>query len=484
MNHDTYIGKLGYTLIKSELTNEDLKKIKTDLTVKPFVPKCIQIASEPFKVYRESTNKIYLPRFYGIEHFGDPKNYKILNNEKINLKFNGSLREYQLNIANKYVNYVDDKGGALLEMDTGMGKTVLALYILSKLNVKTIILVHKEFLLNQWVERINEFLPDAKIGRIQGKILNIEDCDIVMGMIQSISTKNYDSNIFSSFGLTIIDEVHHMGAEVFSQALNKVVTQYTLGLSATMQRKDGLSNVFKMFLGNILHSEKRSTVDTNVLVNKLVFEVNDSDYNEIIYDYRGNPSYVKMISKICEYNPRSEFILEVIQDIVLNNPLSHVLLLAHNKSLLKYLFEAINYRKICDVGYYVGGMKESDLKISETKKIILATYSMAAEGLDIKSLNTLILASPKTDVIQSVGRILRTQHVQPVIYDIVDTHDNFEKQFIQRKRFYTKQKYKINSIKSKQFKSKNYETIFDPSSKNKKETTENIPFTGKCYINI
>ena len=335
------------------------------------------------------------------------------------------MRDYQLNIANKYVNYVDDKGGALLEMDTGMGKTVLALYILSKLNVKTIILVHKEFL-NQWVERINEFLPDAKIGRIQGKILNIEDCDIVMGMIQSISTKNYDNTLFSSFGLTIIDEVHHMGAEVFSQALNKVVTQYTLGLSATMQRKDGLSNVFKMFLGNILHSEKRSTVDTNVLVNKLVFEVNDSDYNEIIYDYRGNPSYVKMISKICEYNPRSEFILEVIQDVVLNNPLSHILLLAHNKSLLKYLFEAINYRKICDVGYYVGGMKESDLKISETKKVILATYSMAAEGLDIKSLNTLILASPKTDVIQSVGRILRTQHVQPVIYDIVDTHDNFE----------------------------------------------------------
>ena len=109
---------------------------------------------------------------------------------------------------------------------------------------------------------------------------------------------------------------------------------------------------------------------------------------------------------------------------------------------------------------------------------------MAAEGLDIKSLNTLILASPKTDVIQSVGRILRTHHVQPAIYDIVDTHDNFEKQFIQRKRFYTKQKYKINYIKSKQFKSKNYETIFDPSSKNKKETTENIPFTGKCYINI
>ena len=82
-------------------------------------------------------------------------------------------------------------------------------------------LVHKEFLLNQWVERIQEFLPNAKIGRIQGKILNVEGCDIVMGMIQSISTKEYE-NMFDKFGLTIIDEVHHMGAEVFSNALNKI----------------------------------------------------------------------------------------------------------------------------------------------------------------------------------------------------------------------------------------------------------------------
>ena len=57
------------------------------------------------------------------------------------------------------------------------------------------------------------------------------------------------------------------------------------------------------------------------------------------------------------------------------------------------------------VGYYVGGMKEKDLKISETKTVILATYSMAAEALDIKTLTTLFLLTPKTDVQQAVGRI-------------------------------------------------------------------------------
>ena len=89
----------------------------------------------------------------------------------------------------------------------------------------------------------------SRLNELDQQILDIEDKDIVIGMLQSLSMKDYDNNLFSSFGLCIIDEVHHLGAEVFSQALFKVVTNYTLGLSATMQRKDGLTKVFQMFLG-------------------------------------------------------------------------------------------------------------------------------------------------------------------------------------------------------------------------------------------
>ena len=148
-------------------------------------------------------------------------------------------------------------GGGLLEIDTGLGKTVIALNILTKLNVKTLIIVHKEFLMNQWIERIEEFIPTAKVGKIQGSKKDIEGKEIVIGMLQSLSMKDYDYELFNSFGLTIIDEVHHMGAEVFSQALYKVVTKYMLGLSATMDRKDGLTSVFKMFIGDIIHKEKK-----------------------------------------------------------------------------------------------------------------------------------------------------------------------------------------------------------------------------------
>ena len=118
------------------------------------------------------------------------------------------------------------------------------------------IIVHKEFLLRQWKERIEQFLPDARVGRIQGPTVDIEDKDIVIGMLQSLSMKDYDINLFQCFGLTIIDEVHHISAEVFSRVLFKVVTKYYLGLSATMKRTDGLTKVIKMFLGDVVYKKR------------------------------------------------------------------------------------------------------------------------------------------------------------------------------------------------------------------------------------
>ena len=101
------------------------------------------------------------------------------------------------------------------------------------------------------------------------------------------------------------------------------------------------------------------------------------------------------------------------------------MILAHNKSLIGYLHDAIEHRNIASVGYYVGGMKEKDLKISERKRVIIATYAMAEEGLDIKSLTTLIMATPRVDVTQAVGRILRKKHDNAEVYDIIDSHPVF-----------------------------------------------------------
>ena len=477
-----YIGQKGYTIYKDEISNDISKFIESELSVKPFVPKAMTMQkAQTFTIYRESSTRYYLPKFFGLENFNSVDS-KIPKGKNINLSFNGKLRDYQISIVSKYMDYVKSKyenfGGGCLEIDTGMGKTVMAIDIISKMRLKTIILVHKEFLMNQWIERIAEFMPEAKVGKLQGKIIDIEGNDIVIAMIQSLSMKEYDVSIFKDFGFMIIDEVHHMGAEVFSNSLSKVVTPYTLGLSATMNRKDGLSKVFKMFLGETIHVEKRDTSDQSVLVKSLQYKVDDDEFNDIKYDFRGNTQISTMITKLCKYNNRSEFILSYIVHTLSENSEQQIMILAHNKSLLKYLYEAIEHRKIANgsVGYYVGGMKEKDLKISETKQIVIATYSMASEGLDIKTLTTLVLATPKTDIVQAVGRILRVKHEQPVVIDIVDAHEVFQRQYQKRKTFYRKQKYKIieTNNDNKTFDKTLWNVTYDPNKKKTKNSKNEI----------
>ena len=481
----TYLGPKGYSIKKKFISIEEQHQIRKELNVLPFVPKTSMSKPHPFPVYRESTKKIYVPRFYGLDTYGNPDDVTINSGDNIDIEFNGDLRDFQKPIVKKYVEHVGISGGGLLEVPCGRGKTVMGLKIISILKKKTLIIVHKEFLLRQWIERIQQFLPNARVGRIQGEILDIQDKDIVIGMLQSLSMKDYPNSIFSSFGFTLIDECHHIGAEVFSRALFKIVTTYMLGLSATMDRKDNLTKVFKMFIGPIVYSEKRKGGD-DVLVRAINYSHEDEEFSEQVYNFKGQVHYSVMIKKLCEFNFRSEFILKVLSDLLKENSEQQIIVLAHNKSLLAYLHDAIKHRNISSVGYYVGGMKEKDLKITETKKIIIATYAMAEEGLDIKTLTTLVMATPKTDVRQAVGRILREKHSKPIIVDIVDQHDIFSRQWLKRKRYYKKQKYKIVSADVDSYKKKEWITLFENGKvkrkQKKKITQENQFLQGVCMI--
>ena len=197
--------------------------------------------------------------------------------------------------------------------------TIMALNICSRLSRKTLILVHKEFLMNQWIERIRDFVPSARVGIIQGKKFDIEEKDIVLGMIQTLYNKDYPLNTFNSFGLTIIDEVHRIGSEEFSKTLTKIVTPYMLGISATVDRKDGLTDILYMFIGPKIYHEERSDEDV-VQVRAIQYASPlDHEFNEVEYDYRGNVRYSTMISRISDYLPRSEFLLQVMKDLVYEN---------------------------------------------------------------------------------------------------------------------------------------------------------------------
>jgi superfamily II DNA or RNA helicase len=169
----------------------------------------------------------------------------------------------------------------------------------------------------------------------------------------------------------------------------------------------------------------------------------DKVFNEVILNFRGETNYTSMIKKVSEYNDRKDTIVEIMRKLLTMESTGQIMVLAHTKALLAYLYDAIEYRQLGTVGYYVGGMKQSALKETENKKIVLATYAMAEEALDIKTLTTLILATPKTDVTQAVGRILRVKHERPTVIDIVDPHPTFQNQWAKRRAFYNKQGYTI-----------------------------------------
>lgn len=462
-----YLGKKGYTIPKEHICSEELAHLYEELSVKPEVHGVhygVPQDQVQFPVYRENDKKIYVPRFYGIERYGLPIKSEIQVGDSIEVDFPKPLRDYQENIVDIYMKHVDAAivqnseqtgGGGILEVPCGRGKTVMALKIISLLKKKTLIIVHKEFLMNQWIERANEFLPGVKIGKIQGSTFDVEGKDIVLGMLQTLYDKAFPENAFSSFGLTIVDEVHRIGSEQFSKTLLRTITPMMLGISATVDRKDKLTKVLYMFIGPKIYSEDRED-DDPVCVRGLEYISSDPEFNETLYDFRGQAKYSSMITKLCEFNRRNDFIIQVLADLIEESATldtnAQIMVLSHNKSLLKYLFEGIQHRKFATVGYYVGGMKQKDLQETEGKQIVLATYAMAAEALDIKTLSILLMATPKTDITQSVGRILRVKHKSPIVVDIVDRHEVFQNQWNQRKRFYKKCNYVIYYKDSTQYK--------------------------------
>ena len=505
----SYLGKKGYTVPKSVLSPPDLEFLQKDLMLKPEIQGVTYGAPKDegaFPVYRENDKKMYLPRFYGIERYGVPDLSEIEPGMDIDVPFVKDLRDYQIDIVDKYMAHVSQPistnssqhaSGGILQVFTGAGKTVMAIKIISLLKKKTMILVHKEFLMNQWIERIEEYMPSARVGKIQAQVLDIENKDIVIAMIQTMYNRTFPAEVHSQFGLTIIDEVHRIGSEEFSKTLLRCITPYMLGISATVERKDKLTKLLYMFIGKMLYSSERKQ-DDPVCVRGIEFISNDTAFNETETDFRGKPKYSTMIGKLCEFGPRKDFVVRVLQDLIEEHPEKQIMVLVHNRSLLTYLHDAIVHRGFATTGFYVGGMKPAALKETESRQIVLATYAMAAEALDIKTLSTLVMATPKTDITQSVGRILRMKHENPIIVDIVDSHELFQNQWKQRKRYYKKCNYRIRCTDSKKYSGmsldwsadKTWLWAFEPkevSDAAEAATEEKEPVTifgGKCCINL
>lgn len=441
----------GYSIYKSGCNEDIIKEIKNELTVTPKVFDSM-IPTKSYSLYRENENKIYMPRFYGLNKFGMPER-DLLHLDNLDdcsrLIFVGELRDSQREPVDAFMKAAFDplRRGGIISIPCAGGKTVIALYLACQIKKKTLFVIHKDFLGNQFKERAAQFVPTARIGIIKQKKVDVDNKDMVVASLQSLAMRDYDDAIFKQFGLVIIDECHHTSAEVFSRALLKISAPIMLGLSATLNRKDGLRKVFEWYLGKPVLKVKKKPLDTDLTIKQIQYYSHDEEYNEIKKLWNGKINAVAMLNNICNYQPRNEMIFDNIKQIFQEEPERQMIILSERKNQLSSLEQLFNDNNIYDYGYYVGGMSRDALKSSETKKIILATYQMASEGMDIPTLNTLFMASPISDIEQSIGRIQRQRpedrKYTPLVIDIVDRLPMFVKRANVRVRFYQSKNYNI-----------------------------------------
>lgn len=456
----------GYILQRKRLTEKQQIKICRDLTVKPIVlPAFRSMVSKPkqFKVYQEDEEHIIVPRYYGEKTFGPAKYVAYRDPENINIKVPFDPLPHQIkafkNIQELFKGADPELGtGGLLSLPCGYGKTFLAIKTISILKLKTIILVNKEFLMDQWADSFGRF-SNAKVGFIQRDKIDYVGKDVVIVMLHSLALKDYDANIFHGFGLMIIDECHNVATEFFSQALMKCRPKYTLGLSATPERKDGLTFVIEYFLGNLFHRERRSG-DNKVLVKSIKLK-SSSPYYEKIYMNNGVLSTASMTTQIADFNARNTLLIDIIA--VLEKVCRKILFLSSRKSgHLHKIKDKLDEAHIKDgggkyitYGFYYGkqgiGKRQHRQMLDDSSKcdVVLGIDAIAQEGLDIPSLNTLIFSTPPgMDVEQAVGRILRKYHEKtpPLLVDLIDSTGNYANHFRCRKKFYESEGYQIHSF--------------------------------------
>ena len=537
------LKKEGYRINLKNISKEDLNLIKKQLTLVPKVHKDFIKNVIKYKCYSINEKYIYLPKYWALEKIGEPKKNLLKRGEYFNQKLETIYppRPFQVEIIDKTYKQLKEIGGGIITVSCGQGKTYMSINISTLINQKTLILVHTSVLLDQWMDRIKYFIPNAKIGIIQGKKFDIENKDYVIAMLQTIIRSKSEED-FKSFGLTIYDEAHHMAAPSFSKAFPIVSSKYNLGLSATPKRSDNLQNIFYWNIGPT--SFESFTNDKFAIVKNINFT--DDNYVEK-YNWMGSIDLHKLHIQIIENDFRNKMIIKQLinlskqgrQILVLSKLIDHLRTLKTNFCKKKYyknyprkiIFEICKKKKInkkcfsliCSFikipitsGYYIGGMKQSvdqsvhskthkeldqlifnniekikpenlkyiynknnklrkkinlnredkiniveeanieieiddsieSLEKSSKCDILFASYQLVSEGTDIPTLNTLIMTTPKKQIQQVVGRILRAKtKFTPLILDIVDSPFSvYKNQSFYRNRYYRKCNYSIENI--------------------------------------
>ena len=347
------------------------------------------------------------------------------------LRCNATLKEEQT-LALEALFDSGERG--ILHAQTGFGKTLIAIALMSQLGLKTLILVNKIELLKQWIDEITKWteLSKKQIGTFHGsrkKLLQTIDIATVQSLANAIEIEG-DGFIRDKYGLLLVDECHHAASYSAYQAIKAFNGIRAYGFSATLQRTDSKTPFINYALGEVLYKHiKHDGRIKKVIELRSTFESKEDEY----------PA---MISELIADQTRNDLLLNAIKQ----NIHRKILLLSDRIEHITHLSSALHVNTI-DHEIVHGGMnsKERALVIARLRttgalfNVTLGTTSLLGEGMDLKNIDTLILATPishPSRLIQILGRIGRDHTRDLVVIDINDSDKIFSKMYRKRMSVY------------------------------------------------
>ena len=389
------------------------------------------------KLYRTSGDNLVVP--YGVEKsliffmsaYPKFKNTSIKfdfgKNKPVNYNTDIKLYDYQEKAVNKLI---QAKGG-ILQSKAGSGKTRMGIALICRLGLKTLWLTHTNELLNQSYNAAAEFIDKKLLGKITAGKMDISE-GITFATVQTLSKADLNALRYE-WDMVVVDECHRCSgtvnkATMFSKVLNNLACRYKYGLSATLHRADGLIKCTYALLGGVAHTVPDSVVNTMRV--KIQRKDTGVQISRKCLDTDGTLCYAKLINYLADHGRRNDLIKDDIMDLYAKGKHSIILLsdrVEHLSEIKKRLPASYAEEVVILHGKIKKADRERGLEEMRTKKkhILLATYQLAKEGLDVPCLDRLLLATPVKDyaiVVQSVGRIARVCEGKgtPVVYDYVD----------------------------------------------------------------
>ena len=388
------------------------------------------------------TRVVSLPRAYGLACFPGtrPEWYAALcirmeSCDRLR-EFNGTLLPHQPAAVQHVLGALRESTthGGLLEAACGAGKTTMSLYIASVLAVPTMVVVHTGKLLDQWVERVKQYLPHARLGVLQGQNRPGPDCDVCIGMLQTVM--NLDASASSAvqrYGLLVVDECHHICASSFSRAVTKFLAPYRLGLTATAQRGDGTAHAIEWVIGPKLYSIVRTSARVGVLA--VAYDNPEFEHATRKWD-KTAMDWVATVTRVVNDPWRTRRIAELLYELATKEG-RRVVAISSRVSLLEDLHALLPG----------SGLIAGKNKNGKDEQILLASQGLVAEGVDDPRLDTLVLLTPvkvtKEDarlLTQAVGRVEERGNVRKtrpsLVVDFYDKYQMFTGMFRARRKWY------------------------------------------------